>query len=312
MLLTLNVMAATDYSDFRTKKSGLYNDTTVWQKLSCGYWVDAHDIPDANNSIFVQAGTTLTLDANQSCKDLNLNTTADVARLDTGTDTLFIYGKLRAYSGTAPGTNDEINSGVMNWISGNLVFKGTSKTIITAHEFSANATNIGYNVVIDKGTDTAIVNYPWRVGNMTVKTGTLVINPTFSLRPAGDGNLIDGFILVKSGATLVSGLLFKSQTSPMASFTVESGANFYINNTSAPILAAASITINGNTFISGTTNQFPSGGGRTGSAVVNTFNNLTVKGTGAKKLLNNVSVTGTYTLQSPATINKNGFDITNP
>ncbi len=282
-------------------------------KKVSGVWIDAHNIPDVNNDIYVEAGTTLTLDSNFNCKSLNVNNTADIQRLQTGSDTLFIYGKLRLYTGTAPGTNDENNAGINNWIDGTLCFTGASETIINAHEFSAHANNVGYDVVIDKGLDTAKVLYPWRMGNITVKTGTLYINPAFSVRPAGDGvSLIDGFMTVKSGATLVSGLLFKSQTSPMSTFTLESGANWYINSTSNPILAAATVILNGNTFISGTTNQFPSSGGRTGSANVNLFNNLTVKDSGAKKLINNVSVTGTYSLSSPATINFNGFTLTNP
>ena len=40
--------------------------------------------------------------------------------------------------------------------------------------------------------------------------------------------------------------------------------------------------------------------------------NLTLNGTGIKKLLGNVSVKGVYTLTAPATLNSNGFSLTNP
>ena len=42
------------------------------------------------------------------------------------------------------------------------------------------------------------------------------------------------------------------------------------------------------------------------------YKNLTLNGSGAKKLLGNISVKGTYTLTSPATLNTNGFTLTNP
>ena len=42
------------------------------------------------------------------------------------------------------------------------------------------------------------------------------------------------------------------------------------------------------------------------------YQNLTLSGSGAKRLLGNVSVKGTYTLTGPATLNSNGFALTNP
>ncbi|MCW3111358.1 MAG: hypothetical protein JWQ09_5864 [Segetibacter sp.] len=42
------------------------------------------------------------------------------------------------------------------------------------------------------------------------------------------------------------------------------------------------------------------------------YQNLTLNGSGAKRLLGNVSVKGVYTLTAPATLNLNGFALTNP
>jgi len=42
------------------------------------------------------------------------------------------------------------------------------------------------------------------------------------------------------------------------------------------------------------------------------YQNLTLNGSGAKRLLGNVSVKGAYTLTSPATLNTNGYALTNP
>jgi hypothetical protein len=43
-----------------------------------------------------------------------------------------------------------------------------------------------------------------------------------------------------------------------------------------------------------------------------TYRNLTLSIGGAKKLLGNVSVVNTYSLVAPATLNSNGFALTNP
>ena len=42
------------------------------------------------------------------------------------------------------------------------------------------------------------------------------------------------------------------------------------------------------------------------------YKNLILSGSGAKRLLDNISVKGTYTLSPPATLNSNGFTLTNP
>jgi hypothetical protein len=44
----------------------------------------------------------------------------------------------------------------------------------------------------------------------------------------------------------------------------------------------------------------------------NIYRNLTFNGGGTKTLQGNVSVQNTYTLISPATVNLNGFALTNP
>jgi hypothetical protein len=42
------------------------------------------------------------------------------------------------------------------------------------------------------------------------------------------------------------------------------------------------------------------------------YQNLTLNGSGIKRLFGNVSVKSVYTLTSPATLNSNGFGLTNP
>ena len=65
-----------------------------------------------------------------------------------------------------------------------------------------------------------------------------------------------------------------------------------------------------NTWIYGNANQDIKGGPTTGAKQV--YRNLTLNGGGTKTLQGYVSVLNTYTLTSPATLNNNGFTLTNP
>ena len=60
------------------------------------------------------------------------------------------------------------------------------------------------------------------------------------------------------------------------------------------------------------TNTFEYGLSGSQDITTGTYRNLTLSGSGAKRLLGNVSVINTYILTSPATIDANGFTLTNP
>lgn len=84
---------------------------------------------------------------------------------------------------------------------------------------------------------------------------------------------------------------YQSATQPMATGILDTSTNL-------------------NTFIYGNANQDIKGGPTTGAKQV--YRNLTLNGGGTKTLQGYVSVQNTYTLTSPATLNNNGFTLTNP
>lgn len=77
----------------------------------------------------------------------------------------------------------------------------------------------------------------------------------------------------------------------------------YQNSTQPMATGILDTSTNLNTFIYGSGSQDIKGG---------TYRNLTLNGGGTKTLQGNVSVQNTYTLTSPATLNNNGFTLTNP
>ncbi|MDF2454546.1 MAG: thrombospondin type 3 repeat family [Cytophagaceae bacterium] len=308
--------------DYRSKASGDWANTSTWEVYNGSAWVNATAVPDGTNesdanNVYLEAGYTVTMSATQSCKNLNLNATADVIRINTQENILNVWGKLRFYTGTAPGTSTTTLAGVAGWIStgstdgtgaGRIRFRGTAdRAIIINGEVNANATSTGYHLefAFDAG-KRATIDYPIRAGYVTVLSGILKVNPVFSLRVSGDGlAAIAGTMTVKSGATLIGGQFFKGSSDPMLLFTLESGAFLYFENTGASLLATQTAIINGTVGLIGSTTAFPLTGGRVGAAPLTTFNDLIISGTGVKALQHDITVNGKLSLGGTASIDLN-------
>ena len=86
-------------------------------------------------------------------------------------------------------------------------------------------------------------------------------------------------------------MTYNSATKPMATGILDTSTNL-------------------NTWIYGNANQDILGGASTGAKQV--YRNLTLNGGGTKTLQGYVSVLNTYTLTAPATLNNNGYTLTNP
>lgn len=128
-------------------------------------------------------------------------------------------------------------------------------------------------------------------------------------------NTFNGPVTIGSGVTVTSTMASLSMTNVLTgidatSIFINSGAWLY-GNATAPMVtgklycnqATNTTTYNkaGNQDITVPTDPVSPG-----------YKNLTLSGSGAKKLLGNVSVKGVYTLTGPATLNSNGFALTNP
>lgn len=313
-------LSNSDGYNYYTKGSGNFGNVGIWVKDSSGHIVDAYAIPDSTNNIFIQAGHSVTLDSNHSCKNLNLNTTNDSIRLNTGSYSLNVWGSLRMYSGAAPGTNDgtgNSNNLYQPFIAGNIVTKGGSRNLTNSGEWGAPLGLASYNLIIalDSGA-TGHLNTNLRAGNITVNSGILTQKLSSTLRVSGGNYSVagNGKFTIKNGATfktLQSAGIYQYQDGNngyLDSFIVESGGNLIIER--SYVIAAENIKIEGNTTLDGGAFYFPNPGNTSGASQINRFNNLTISGSGWKGLVNNIAITGDTTFIPPAYINPNGYTIT--
>lgn len=223
--------------NFIAKKSGVWSDITIWQYDSAGVFKNALDIPNRTNDVYIGQGISVTLDSSQECRTINLNTYADVIRIDTKSDTLYVYNKLRIYEGNYPGGTSKVyTSGLINWISGNISFKGTaSRTIIENGEYNANNTNSGWTAYIEFSSGaTALINDRVRIENVIVRSGDLHHVDQLRLGTNYPNNtsdtIVNGKIIVKSGASLTGGILiYKNLNYKCDSIFFETGS--YLNLT---------------------------------------------------------------------------------
>jgi hypothetical protein len=143
--------------------------------------------------------------------------------------------------------------------------------------------------------------YNFGTGLITFSTNnqtlTMYYNQTFQ-----NNMLISGGIVVETGNFVLNGTLsgnnVASQLRPYVGTTIT-----YNNATQPMATGILDTSTNLNTFIYGSGSQDIKGG---------TYRNLTLNGGGTKTLQGNVSVQNTYTLTAPATLNNNGFTLTNP
>jgi hypothetical protein len=110
---------------------------------------------------------------------------------------------------------------------------------------------------------------------------TLSLNRVVTFNQSVDGNNASSRLLVGTNTPTIT---YNAATRPMVTGLLDTSTNL-------------------NTWIYGNSNQDIKGG---------TYRNLTLNGGGTKTLQGNVSVQNTYTLTSPATLNNNGFTLTNP
>lgn len=302
-----HVMAQDAYRS--TGAGGDWGTNTTWEKatsISPHVWTAAGigEIPGTSDTVYLEAGTTVTLSSDQSVASVHFNNTADVVRLSTGNNTLDIHGKIRIYESAAPGTSRSSSAGVSGWIntgtSGRLRFVGsTSRIVVEKGEFGAKLQNrdITVEFAMDPG-DTAYIDESVRFGNVTVSSGVLRVLDDHTFRPTETETktgVVDGNLTVNSGATMYGGRgIFRNKNTSLNSVTVEAGARL-IFTYEIPLIAAQTININGSLELldSATGQGFPIPTARFGASNITTSGKLVLGGGGNKTMVNNFTVSDT-------------------
>jgi len=131
---------------------GDWNDPATWEVWSGNNWIPATTIPDQTSDVFIEQDKEIRLTQNQEVRNLYLFSAADAGRkLNLQTFNLVVYGFLKCFSVV---NGDFIiesqTSALLDWIypeTGNIVFRGTTRTIVDRDSWSANNINSRFGVV---------------------------------------------------------------------------------------------------------------------------------------------------------------------
>lgn len=239
-------------NDFRTCRSGFFRDPGVWEYLVGAVWTGAKlgQWPTVTNDVFINSGHTVTLEHDQTIKDLNVNTTADVVRLDCKTFTLTIAdGTLRGFTGVHPGT-DSTASGILGWITGKIkaLFTVGGGDFIASGQWGTSANNDKIELILNNGAASEInLREDSRFKDITIEAGVwrfrsslhllngVVINAGIMFISSTFGNTF-GFVFVGSAGELkldqaASDLKTKTHTRAGTLVLSGSGTDFPTNTT---------------------------------------------------------------------------------
>lgn len=222
-----------------------------------------------------------------------------------------------------------LNNGILNMGANNLTCSGT--TMCNGATSALNKTGAGTMLFVGLFmTSTGSANSDWSGGNPncefrsginmlngSLNTGTGAISFTTNSQTIQNGQTQtwNASISIASGLTLTissTAIVYTGTINGASSTSILDNRGVLNYQSSTAPMATGKLYCNQatNTWLYGLTGnqdiQPPS------DPVSPGYSNLTLQGTGAKTLLGNVSVKGVYTLMSPATLNSNGFSLTNP
>ncbi|HAA15687.1 MAG TPA: hypothetical protein DCE41_29860 [Cytophagales bacterium] len=322
-LILLSPGVALGQQAFRSAASGFWIFNTTWEKATSynpTVWeaAGAGEFPGSNDTVYLEAGFTVTLLTDQSVADIHFNNTADVIRFNTDDNILDVHGKIRIYEGAAPGTSRSGSAGVEGWIdtgTGRIRFVGSeSRYVVEKGEFGAKRENRDMTVefAFDPG-DTAYINETVRFGNTTVSSGVLRVLDDHTIRPTetySSSGVADGNLTINAGAVMYGGRgIFRNKNTAIGTLTVNAGGRLIFTYVD-PIIAAQTLNINGSLELLGddTNQRFPIATTRFGASTISSASKLVLGGQDGKLMLNSFTVQDTLELTDKTTgVSTNGF-----
>ncbi|MBI4469327.1 MAG: hypothetical protein HY650_08415 [Acidobacteria bacterium] len=295
---------ATRASDIVSAGTGLWDAPSTWK---------GGMVPGAGDHVFVEAGHSVSLMSDQFCADLNLHAVGGQKRLVTGPFRLQVGGKLRAFTGAAPGAGTSSLPSSPGWIDtaggGRIVAVGNSRALTLAGEWGANPP--GWNLVIAAAPrQTLTCNTALKAGNIQVVSGTLAMNGALRLAP-DHGSVGSGSVAVEAGAVLQLGSNASIQRVAAASLTSHCGSVLIRGTLSFPgtvgPIGAARVEFSGTVeYTAASAQTLVTRGGNAAGAEPSQYMDLRIGGSGAKSLGVPTQIDGTLSVTGTASLSAGG------
>ena len=272
LTLVLNPSFGQEIGAYKTRTSGDFNLTSIWEVWNGSNWVSASQKPGSTQDIYIDQGHSLRLLGDESVKSVYLHAgTGAGQKLNLNNFNLDVYGVLAAFSGPAPGQpRGTWNS--QNWIGNSpnstLTFKGHSRVIVDKASWSAQTTQSRFGVIFDPSPgQELILQAPFKALSFRVRSGTLYqkndlsssSSPCFTLsfntETATYGSGPFGTFTVESGATFRSAcnaqLLYRAGSTPALNFELQRDARLLLEGQD-PKIEAANFILEGTLIFRGT------------------------------------------------------------
>ncbi len=163
---------------FRTHRSGVWQNYKIWEvedPFGSDIWRFAKygEYPDETNPAYLSAGHTITMEKDQDCLDLNLNSDNDVIRFQTGTFKIIVTGTIRTFTGAAVGSD---SSGIPsnNWFTGTMELVGSSREIIQGAWGNFAGAQDQFDLIVNAPSQILTCLVVMRVQNFKVVAGSYV------------------------------------------------------------------------------------------------------------------------------------------
>ncbi len=293
--------------EFKSITSGNWNDASTWQMFDGSTWKDTTTTPGALNSVFIGYDHLVTLTQDESCHDLNLHTGPGQHRITLGSYTLIVSGKLRAYTGAAPGASTTATPIVPYWINtsggGKILIIGNSRYITNTGEWGAGAPGWRLEIALTAG-ETGIFNTSIKAAHIVIKSGTMLFTGDNSIYP-DSGVYGTGTLTILYSATLcmkagtIQRQLYAGTSSHFARLDLNGTLTF--DSTVVGAIGSGIINFNGTVAYTADGSQtFATRGANTGATNPGTYTNIDLNGSGTKILGLNTTIKGKLKLAGSA------------
>ncbi|WP_162343387.1 hypothetical protein [Cyclobacterium salsum] len=301
---------------------GDWSDAGIWEVFDGVSWVAAGAPPNRNHGVFILKGNEVRLTQNQEVGNLFLFGAVDAGKkLNLQAFDLEVYGALHSFDVNAGGEYVLYGSAWLgdDWIypeTGEIVFKGTSRTVVDRGSWSGQNLASRFSVVFnpDPGEE-LVVNAVFKASDFLIQSGTVrqTVNTngdpatsTFSFTTTELFGTEDfGELRIASGATLISEatkefdqLIRRSDSKPASSFILEEGANLVLLG-QEPEIDAVNVVLDGNVFYAseGTSQEFLQASMASAQQDFG-YQNLYLQGAASKVLPDQLPVQGDFILLS--------------